>query len=71
MDLCADTINLYSRFFDHIKIQIQELKDAKQRLEHDMADKKDAYEIDTEARSVGTKTPTLEWKPGSIKLLDK
>ncbi|XP_043270369.1 tektin-4-like [Venturia canescens] len=70
LDLCADTINVYSRFFDHIKMLIRELKDAKQRLENDMTDKKDAYEIDTEARSLDTKSSTLGWKPGSVKLLD-
>ena len=49
-------------------MQLQELRDAKQRLEIDLNDKKEAWDIDVACRGLESISPTLEWKAGSTQM---
>lgn len=49
-------------------MQIEELKNAKQRLEFDWSNKLQAYEIDASARGLNSESDIILWKPGSVRL---
>ncbi|KAK0179026.1 hypothetical protein PV327_007853 [Microctonus hyperodae] len=69
-ELCAEVINLNTRYIDETKKQLRELKDAKQRLEHDWSDKKSANDIDTACLNIKNTSSTILWKPGCVRLPD-
>lgn len=56
------------RCIDQVQSQLKELKDAKQRLEIDLTDKEEAWNIDVACRNLNSTSPTLEWKSGSVKM---
>ncbi|KAK0079178.1 hypothetical protein PV325_001636 [Microctonus aethiopoides] len=68
--LCAEVINLNTRYIDETKKQIRELKDAKRRLEQDWSDKKNAYDIDSACLDIKNTSSTILWKPGCVRLPD-
>ncbi|KAF7992886.1 hypothetical protein HCN44_005230 [Aphidius gifuensis] len=65
--LCDEVMNLYTRCIDEIKMQMTELKDAKQRLEHDWSDKTTAHEIDSSCIGLRSETITNQWNLGCVK----
>lgn len=68
--MCAEVINLNTRYIDETKKQIRELKDAKRRLEQDWSDKKSAYDIDSACLNIKNTSSTILWKPGCVRLPD-
>ncbi|XP_011312234.1 tektin-4-like isoform X2 [Fopius arisanus] len=66
--LCNDILNLYTRCIDETKMQSIELKDAKQRLEHDWSDKSQTYDIDSTCVGLKNDSEGLQWKPGSLQV---
>ena len=66
--LCDDVLNVYKRCADHLNLQLQELKEAKKRLECDWSRKEETYEIDNTCRSLRSTSSNILWKPGSVKM---
>ncbi|XP_063989969.1 tektin-4-like [Diachasmimorpha longicaudata] len=66
--LSNDVLNLYIRCIDETKMQLVELKSAKQRLEHDWSDKSVAYDVDTTCIGLKNNSEILQWKPGSVQV---
>ncbi|XP_053593393.1 tektin-4-like [Microplitis demolitor] len=52
----------------HDSVTEEILKDAKQRLEYDWSNKKDAYDIDTVCIGLNNNSKTIQWKPGCAQL---
>lgn len=66
--LCEEINDLYIRLLDQIKMQIDELKTAKQRVELDWSGKTEAYEIDVGSRGLSSESDTILWKSGSVRI---
>ncbi|XP_051173310.1 uncharacterized protein LOC127289421 [Leptopilina boulardi] len=60
--------NIYKRCKNHLNLQLQELKDAKQRLECDWSRKEQTYDIDTNCIGLKYNSSNILLKPGSVKL---
>ncbi|XP_068991516.1 tektin-4-like [Neodiprion pinetum] len=68
LSLCEEIRDVYIRLLDQIKMQIEELITAKRRVEFDWSEKKEAYEIETESRGLGSQSDTILWKAGSTRI---
>ncbi|CAG9761871.1 unnamed protein product [Ceutorhynchus assimilis] len=64
--LCSEIRDIFSRTLKDVEMQLLEDKTAKQRLEYDWSDKRDAHEIDALNCSLNTRSTTLLFKPGSV-----
>ncbi|XP_024938410.1 tektin-4 isoform X2 [Cephus cinctus] len=66
--LCSEIRILLIRTREQIEEQAVELKAAKNRMEFDWTDKKDAYEVDTACIGLTNDSPLILWKPGATRV---
>ncbi|XP_011312232.1 tektin-4-like [Fopius arisanus] len=66
--LCNEVRNTLTRTRESIEYQLQELKTAKSRLEFDLTDKLDAYEIDSFCVSLTNTSPLILMRPGATRV---
>ncbi|KAK9869352.1 hypothetical protein WA026_003109 [Henosepilachna vigintioctopunctata] len=64
--LCDEIRQQFIQTLKDVELQLVEDKTVKQRLESDWSDKKQAFEIDSTARSLNLRSSILMFKPGSV-----
>lgn len=69
--LTAEIREAFQRTLKDVELQLLEDKTAKQRLEYDWSDKKQAHEIDAINASLNFRSTVLLFKPGSTVLPEK
>lgn len=71
MALTAEIRDSFNRTLKDVELQLLEDKTAKQRLEYDWSDKKQAHENDAINASLNFRSNVLLFKPGATILPDK
>lgn len=64
--LCDEIRQQFLQTLKDVELQLIEDKTAKQRLESDWSDKKQAFELDSTGRSLTLRSSILMFKPGSV-----
>lgn len=68
MALATEVRQMLNKTQESVEIQLVELKTAKGRLEFDLTDKIDAYEIDAACVGLTNDSPLVMMKPGATRV---
>lgn len=66
--MCSETRNMLNNTCKIIETQLLELKTAKTRMEFDLTDKTDAYEIDKNCVELSNNSPIILKHPGATRV---